>query len=95
MDIRKWGFLGRLAYNIALSADQFLNVILLGDPDESISGRTGRAVESGNPRYRWIRPLGAGIDFVFLHLFGEKDHIKNAIEPCEDLNKELWSWIRK
>lgn len=33
--------------NIALAADQFLNAIFWGDPDETLSRRAARACESG------------------------------------------------
>lgn len=82
-------------YNLALSFDQLLNAILLGDPDESISGRCGRAVASGKPKF-FVKPMAKIVDFIFLILFKEKDHVKNAIEPEEfPHEKELWSWIKK
>ena len=81
-------------YNLALSFDQSINAILLGDPDESISGRCGRAVASGNPKW-FVVPLAKFVDLLFLVLFKEKDHVKNAIEPEEfPHEKELWSWIK-
>jgi hypothetical protein len=81
-------------YNLALSADQFANAVLLGDPDESISGRCGRAMASGKPKV-FVVPLSKFIDFIFLIIFREKDHVKNAIEPEEfPHEKELWSWIK-
>jgi hypothetical protein len=81
-------------YNLALSFDQFVNTILLGDPDESISGRCGRAIESGHPKW-FVLPLAFLIDLLFLMVFGEEDHVKNAIEPEEQPHeKELWSWIK-
>jgi hypothetical protein len=81
-------------YNLALSLDQFVNAILLGDPDESISGRCGRAIESGRPKW-FVKPLAFVIDLLFLMVIGEEDHVKNAIEPEEyPHEKELWSWIK-
>jgi hypothetical protein len=82
-------------YNLALAFDQFINALLLGDPDESISGRTGRAIASGRAKW-FVKPLGCYIDFIFSLLFGEKEHVKNAIEPEEKPHlKELWSWIKE
>lgn len=84
----------KYCYNLALGFDQFMNAILFGDPDESISGRTGRALISGNPKW-WVPFFGRHVDWMFLHLFGEKDHVRNSIEPEETpKEKELWSWIR-
>lgn len=36
--------------NILLGLDQFLNILLLGAPDETVSSRTGRAMRSGKPK---------------------------------------------
>jgi hypothetical protein len=80
-------------YNLLLAFDQFINVILLGDPDESISGRCGRAIKSNNPKF-FVIPLAKFIDALFLVIFNEKNHILNAIEDEECNSKELWSWIK-
>jgi hypothetical protein len=85
--------LGQYIYNNALAIDQYLNAVLLGDPDESISGRTGRAIASGKPKW-WVKPFGWFLDKLFEVLFNEKDHVLNAIEPEELVDKELWSWIK-
>jgi hypothetical protein len=78
-------------YNLALAFDQFMNALLLGDPDESISGRTGRALASGAPKW-WVPFLAKHIDWMFLHLFGERNHVANAVELNEEYSHELWSW---
>lgn len=61
----------QFGYNLALSVDQFVNVILLGDPDESISGRLGRAMASGRPKW-WVVPFAYFVDGLFLIFFWEK-----------------------
>lgn len=82
-------------YNLFLGIDQFSNVLLLGDPDESLSGRTGRAMLSGRPRF-FVRPLYVFIDYFALALFGEVNHCLNAVEHEErPYEKELWSWVRR
>jgi len=54
-------------YNVALALDQFINALLLGDPDDSISGRVGRAERTGKPK--WFVPyLASFIDFLFLNV---------------------------
>lgn len=79
-------------YNLALSFDQFINAVLLGDPDESISARTGRAMSSTRPKW-WVPYLAKHVDWIFLTFFGEKNHVANAIEYEETpKDKELWSW---
>lgn len=86
--------IGQLYYNLLLGCDQFLNVLLLGDPDESLSGRTGRAILSGRPKF-WVKPLGRMVDSLAYVLAGEVDHCKNAVEPEErPFEKELWSWVK-
>ena len=78
-------------YNVALALDQFVNALLLGDADESISGRCGRAMKSGKPKW-WVRKLSKCIDWFF-RLFGERNHVLNAIEHDEKPHlRELWSW---
>ena len=79
-------------YNLGLGLDQFLNVILLGDPDESVSGRLGRAMKSGKPK--WFVPTLVKInDKAWYLIRKEIDHSINAIEENETpKEKELWSW---
>lgn len=82
-------------YNLALGLDQFLNVILLGDPDESLSGRMGRAKLSGRPKW-FVPPIVWINDKIWLLLAGEVDHSINAVEPEErPKEKEIWSWTRQ
>jgi hypothetical protein len=85
-------FLKKYLYNLALSFDQMVNAILLGDPDESISGRCGRAILSGQPKW-WVVPLANHIDWMFLVLFKEQNHVLNAVEYEENPHeKQLWEW---
>lgn len=81
-------------YNMGLATDQFVNVLLLGDPDESLSGRLGRAALSGRPKW-WVKPLMKANDFIWLALANEANHSINAYEPEEKHEKELWSWINQ
>ena len=79
-------------YNLALGLDQWINTLLLGDPDESISGRTGRAMASGFPKW-WVPTLRTVVDWIFLTFFGEHNHCANAVEREEcPAHKELWPW---
>jgi len=86
--------MAQFLYNLVLGMDQFLNVIILGDPDESLSGRTGRAILSGRPKW-FVKPFQKVIDGLAYVLAGEVDHCINAVEPEErPFEKELWSWIK-
>ena len=86
-------FVGKYLFNLLLSLDQLLNVILLGDPDDSLSGRCGRAVLSGRPKF-WVTPLMHVMDFLFLTLAGEENHCLSSVEPEELMKKELWRWSK-
>jgi hypothetical protein len=79
-------------YRILLGFDQLLNVFLLGFPDESISGRTGRAMATGRPK--WFVPrLYRFLNWLFAK-FGDDLHCENAVEYEENFNKriEVWRW---
>ena len=82
-------------YNLFLSLSQLLSTILGGDPDESLSGRLGRAYLSGQPRW-FVTPALRLNDFLFKFLFKEQNHSINSVEWEEKPHeKELWSWIKR
>lgn len=88
-------FLVQLFFNLGLGVDQLANVLLLGDPDESLSGRLGRAELSGKPKW-WVRPLARANDWLWYTLRGEENHCANAVEHEEcPGDKELWCWFHK
>ena len=58
--------------NVLLSIDQFFNVLMLGDPDETISSRAGRVFPG-----TWWQKL---IDKI---MFWQTDHCHKAIEKDE------------
>lgn len=89
--MRKWA---RIAiFRLLLAIDQLANAILLGFPDESISGRVGRAIASGRPK-DWVRPIRDILDYVFLKLFNDPDHCNTSQEPEERFEEryEIWCW---
>ena len=65
----------RYILNILISIDQFVNTIFGGDPDETISSRTGKAVL--NTKSWFAHRLNA-----FLNFF-EKGHSIKSIEVDE------------
>lgn len=71
--------------NVLLSLDQTLNSLLLGDPDDSISGRLGRLERDGDKiacvLCRWMS-----------RLYKEPAHCLNAI--LEMPMREIWTWDR-
>jgi len=63
---------GTFAFRLLLSIDQLINVLLLGFPDESISGRLGRAHQSTRPK--WFARYGKRfVDWLFHCLFGNQE----------------------
>ena len=87
----------RYTVNLFLGADQALNTILGGHPDETISSRLGRSI--GRERYFWVKWLRVSVDFV-ANLFGDPNHCYNSIMPLEQQNMkiwdyEVWSWNKK
>lgn len=57
------------AWSLAVSADQFINTVLNGDPDETLSSRSARAQEKGK---RWGCVLCKLLDYL------EKDHCQKS-----------------
>lgn len=66
----------RYIWNILISIDQFLNTVLGGEPDETISSRMGKRARKGDK-------LGKCI-CKFLNLF-DKGHCEKSIEEDEGL----------
>ena len=85
--------LERFGLNIAISLDQLANVLLLGDCDETISSRTGRAIMSNKPKIGVIY-LHKIVDFLAKTLFKDENHCINAVEDDIKLHYELWNWIK-
>jgi hypothetical protein len=68
--------------NIFIGLDQFVNAILGGDPDETISSRIGKRIRSNKatPFERYIAHVLDNID---------KNHCNDAIEEDEG-DDEIW-----
>lgn len=63
--------------NFLITVDQFLNTLALGDPDETISSRLGKAARRGNK-----------VAHVMCHMIGwllGPDHCNHAIEEDEGM----------
>ena len=83
----------KYGFNIAVSIDQLGNVIMLGDPDETISSRLGRAILSGRPKW-FVPSFAALVDFIFYKLDNQESHCLNSIEHEKAYDSEIWSWIK-
>lgn len=81
---RLWGPL-QYFYNLGVCASQVLSTILGGDPDETVSSRTGKAIVRG----QWfaVNISGPFLDFLFM----ESNHALKSIEEDEG-DKEIWTW---
>jgi hypothetical protein len=72
---------------------------LLGDPDDSISGRTGRAAIYYQYNHHkvwsfWF--LNIQEPFInFLFSAYERNHTRKSVQPELQLEREIWSWCPK
>lgn len=74
--------LNRYGWNLLITIDQFLNTILGGDPDETMSSRFGKWMLS--PHTGWRKSLAYFICNI-LNLF-EECHCIKSIEKDEGKN---------
>ena len=81
--LKKW------LYNLIVVFSHTVNTLLFGDPHESISVRTGRAMKR-NPN-GWYRFHGAFINWLFRTFLNEEDHLGDAVDG-ENKAIELWRW---
>lgn len=72
---------GRYLLNLLLALDQFGNVLLGGDPDETISSRLGRIATANGGSIPWSRPLSRAAGWALDRI--DRDHCHDAIEPDE------------
>ena len=78
-------------YNVLLAISQLASAILGGDPDESISGRTGKASLAGKLWFvKFQEPV---INWIFLDPISDKSegHCRKSIEKDEG-KKQIWNW---
>ncbi len=67
----------RYLLGLLIAIDQGWNAVLLGNPDETISSRVGKAALEGK---RWALIARAVIDWLFLSLAGQSNHCAESIE---------------
>jgi hypothetical protein len=89
----KWPAWKMTAARLVIATSQMVNTLLLGFPDETISGRCGRALKTGRAKEFAIY-LSEVIDFFFETFFNETDHCFNAVKDYENFNQrpEVWRW---
>jgi len=69
-------FLKEHSFNMAISIDQFANASILGNPDQTISGRLGYAIYFKNKKYKIYVILCK----ILSKLFKQDAHCLDAIE---------------
>jgi len=82
--------------DLAMAADQNLNTIWLGYPDETVSSRTGRAMASGEPKWYIKHILCPFVDRAAQVFGDEPNHCARSIETQlhMDSQYEIWKWSR-
>jgi len=73
--------MGKYLINVLIGLDQFVNAILAGDPDETISSRIGKTKHRHNGVIPWRYPLRKVVDY-FLESIDE-NHSIDSIEQDE------------
>jgi hypothetical protein len=75
--------LRQIGLNWVIWGDKSLNTLLLGDPNETVSRRTGRAMLQG---HRWAIKACSVLSFFLGY-----DHCQFAMQPGS-LATEVWAW---
>ena len=83
MTCRACSFTRQLVLNGLLAADRAANALLLGDPNETISQRLGRAENAGN-RVAWA--LCRVLNVI------NRDHCQWSLQPGPSIGRQLWDW---
>ena len=81
------------SFYVLYSIDQFANTLWLGDANETVSSRTGRAMLSGKPKW-FVPPFPNLVDWLAM-LFGDENHVRKSVEKELTQHRELWSWIKE
>lgn len=82
----------QLVKNAALALDRFGNALLLGNPNETISQRLGRAELDGSMP---VRILAKGICKVLSLISREAAHCQWALDPTRpSIGREIWPWSK-
>ena len=90
---KAWEIAVQIVKNAALALDRFGNALLLGDPNETISQRLGRAELKGNMA---VRVIAMGICKVLGVITREPQHCQWANDPTRpSIGREIWHWSPK
>ena len=71
--------------NWLLAIDRLVNTVLLGNPNETLSQRLGRAQNAGSRPAcvvcRWLNVINA-------------NHCAWSLEPGPSIGREIWRWVK-
>lgn len=92
----KWERIKTHGFQLAVAVDQYMNVVWLGNPDETISSRTGRAIVSGKPKWYIKYLLHPFVDWAARRFGDGPDHCVRSIETDEHMERqyEVWKWYK-
>ena len=90
----KWERIKTHGFQLAMAVDQYMNVVWLGNPDETISSRTGRAIASGKPKWYIKYLLHPFVDWAACRFGDGPNHCVRSIEYDEFMEDqyEVWKW---
>jgi len=87
-------YIGQYAINWCNLFDHTLNTLLLGDSDETLSARVGRAQRAGLGWAEYIcRFLSFAVKVLTLGRI-DQDHCEFSLNSDRPLSREIWSWSK-
>ena len=82
--------------NNLVAPDQWWNSALMGEEDETVSSRLGRAVKSGRPK-PYAKAFAMFVNLIFRVIAGQKNHVLESIEErylAGAPSDEQWNFIK-
>ena len=89
-ELQKWSM------RCLVAPDQWWNAALLGEEDETVSSRLGRALKSGKAKWG-ARILASFVNTIFKAIANQKNHCLESIEPKYENGApkdEQWNFIK-
>ena len=87
--------IGQILLNLLMLCDHIGNTLTLGDPNETMSARAGRARAAGRVWAKWFCTFLTGCaKLVTLGRYSQ-DHCTASMDGrIKPLGREIWSWAR-
>jgi hypothetical protein len=91
IDPNKYSKIGLYFANLQVGLSQFINTLIGGDPDETLSSRVGKMKRGiTNSKNPWLKPIQWG-NQIFVIFWKQKDHWNSAIEDDKG-DRALWKF---